>query len=253
MEQWIDAGVDSFFSKFDNAGEEEINTSDSSSDTKDISFNESGKTEEKKDVKDDSGKTEESKKEESAKTEEEKDKDTPFHEHKRWKQKLENERKLKADNKSLNSKYDELLKENESLKHKPLTDEQLNDMTPQQIMDHTKAQMEKEFSNKQELSKQSTEEAEKYIDESLEALKDAWHEFDENKLLKYAEEYTEWNIEKAYELYQKFDAAKDKGADEEAKMTEKKKQAEANSSNKWKSWTASWYKQWTSWDNLNLK
>lgn len=241
MTNEIDASVESFFSKFDDAENNEINTSDSSTDTKEVSLE---ITEKKEDAKSESN---ESKEDNNV------DENTPFHKHPRWQQKLESEKKLKESNKSLQEKFESLQKEINSLKNKPLTDEQLEGMTPKEIMEYTKKQMESEFNQKQELSTKEKEDADQYIDESLQNLKDDWHEFDENTLLTYAEKYTQWDIEKAFELYQKLETAEKQGAEKEAINSEKKKQAESNTSNRWKTWKTSWYVRWTSWSNLDLK
>lgn len=242
MENQIDASVDSFFSKFDSEESNEINISDSSTDTKDVSLEEKEDTTDKSDNKDES---------ETAESKE--DKNVPFHEHKRWKQKIASEKKLKESNKSLQDKYDLMLKENEALKNKPLTDEQLEGMSNKEVMEHTRKQMQSEFNEKELLSTKEKDDADKYIDETLENLKDKWYKFNENKLLTYAEKYTSWDIDKAFELYQKLETAEKQGAEKEAISSEKKKQAESNSSNRWKGWKVSWYTRWTSWSNLNLK
>jgi len=63
-------------------------------------------------------------------------------------------------------------KELKSLKNKPLTDEQLEGMSPKEVMEYTKKQMEAEYNQKQELSEKKKQEADKYIDETLNRLKD---------------------------------------------------------------------------------
>jgi len=237
--------VDAMFSRFDNEEENLVDYSDSSSEEKVSENEEDTKTDDSKDDSDKSAETDSK--------EDKLDENTPFHKHPRWKQKLNENKSLKETNKSMQDKFDLMQKEIESLKNKPLTDEQLNDMTPKEIMEHTKKQMETEYNQKTELSKKQEIEADKYIDESLQDLKDKWHNFNENKLLKYAEDFTWWDIWKAFELYQMLNKAWEKWANEEAKMTERKKQAQSNSSNRWKTSKTSWFTRWTGWGNLNLK
>ena len=240
--------VDSLFSRFDNEEENIVDFSDSSPEAKvsESKVAEDTKPEEVRNNDSDKSDYTDSKEEQA-------DENTPFHKHPRWQQKLANEKKLKEENKSMQERFDTMQKEIESLKSKPLTDEQLNNMTPQEIMDHTKKQLETEYNQKTELQKKEDEEADRYIEDSLEGLKDEWHDFDENKLLKYAEDFTGWDITKAFELYQMLNQAWEKWAEEEAKMTEKKKQAQSNSSNRWQTSKTSWYVRWTGWDNLDLK
>ena len=84
-------------------------------------------------------------------------------------------------------------------------------------------------------------------------IKDAWHEFDENKLLSLAEKYTGWDIEKAYDLYQQLDKNKEKGATQEAKRVAKLKAAQSNKSNRSSWWKQTWFVTWTWWYDLDLK
>jgi len=154
--------VDALFSRFDNEEENLVDFSDSSSETKVSENKEDTKIETKTD---DSDKSVESK-------EEKLDDNTPFHKHPRWKQKLDENKSLKENNKSMQDKFDNMQKEIEALKSKPLTDEQLEKMSPKEIMEHTREQIEKESSQKTELQNKKDADADKYIDDSLQGLKD---------------------------------------------------------------------------------
>jgi len=160
--------ANSFFSKFDNEEETLVDFSDSSSEKQEV------ETKEVKEVINPEQTKEETSKEAKVETKEEEkvDENTPFHKHPRWQQKLANEKKLKEENKNFQLELEKMREEIQAMKSKPLTDEQLNDMTPQEIMEHTKRQLELEYNQKQELQTKSDAEADKYIEDSLEELKD---------------------------------------------------------------------------------
>lgn len=233
----IDASVDSYFSKFDK--EETIDKSDSVPDEKE-------EVEKKETIEMD-------KKDTSEKSDDETDKDIPFHEHPRWKEVMKERKELRKSEKQWEKEKQELNDKISKLETKPLSDDELNNMTPKEIQEYTKKQFEKDMKLKQELSNKEQVEADKYISETLSDLKDAWHEFEENKLLSLAEKYTEGDLEKAFDLYQQLENSKEKAVDENKKMSAKKKAAEMNKWNKWNSWKSTWFTSWTDWGDLNLK
>jgi len=248
----INAQADSFFSKFDNEEENLVSFSDSlPEETKEV------KTEEPKEIITPKDAKEETPKDaETDPKELELDKDTPFHKHPRWQEKLKENKDLKSKNVESEKKMQKLMDRLDALESKPITDEELEWMTPKEIQDYTKEQYEKELSKKETQDKLADEEADRMINEALEAIKDTWFDLTqdiENEIFKIADDYTEWSIDKAFELYQKFNTTKEQGKVEEAKEVAKKKAAQSNRSNRGSSSKVSWFVRWTEWGNLNMK
>ncbi len=240
------AQVEDYFSKFDNEEENLVNFSDSLPETKETD------TKETKEVIDPKGTEEEVSKE----AEPEIPEDTPFHKHPRWQEKLSENKKLKEQQSEWKKEREELQARLEALESVPKTDEELEWMTPAEIQAYTREQLEKENAKKAELSKREEEEADRYIDESLEAIKDTGFNLTksvENEILKYSNDYTEGDIAKAFELYQKIHQTKESWKEEAAKEAAKKKAAQTNRSNKGSTSNTWWFVRWTSWDSLNLK
>ena len=244
----LDASVESFFSKYDT--EETYDKSDSVTDDKEV---ETKETDEKATQEETKVETSTDSDKSDDKTEDKADDNTPFHEHPRWKEVMKERKALRDDKSSWEKEKQELNDRLAKLESTPLTDEDLQWMTPKEIQEHTRGEMEKEQSLKQEISQKEKAEADTYIEEILSDIKDAWHEFDENKLLKIAEKYTEGDIEKAFDLYQQLEQTKESWATQEAKRAAKLKAAESNKSNRWGSWKATWFVSWTGWGELNLK
>ncbi len=241
MEQEIDAWVEDYFSKFDK--EEESSTDSSSEKQEEGSEDSEGKDTQKE--------WEETDSKDSTKKEAEKD--TPFHEHPRWKEVQKERKTLRSEKAEWQKEREEMSKRLNALENKPKTDEEIDAMTPREAIKYQRELMESENTSKSNLTKKEDEEAERYVEETLSDLKDAWHKFDENKLLKLAEDYTEWDIEKAFDLYQKFGESKKKWATESEEESAKKKAAQSNSWNRGNAWKVSWFVSWTEWGNLDLK
>jgi len=247
----INAQVENFFSKFDNEETELVDFSESLPETP-----ETPKEEPKEVITPKVEEKEVSKEAETETKEIEVDDNTPFHKHPRWQQKLQENKDLKNKYADSEKKMQDLMDRLDNLESKPKTDEELEWMTPKEIQDYTREQYEKETSKKQTQDKLADEEADRTINEALEAIKDTWFDLTEdieNEIFKIADDYTEWEIGKAFELYQKFNNTKEQGKQEEAKETAKKKAAESNRSNRGSSWKVSWYVRWTWWGNLDLK
>jgi hypothetical protein len=160
------AQVNDFFSKFDNEEENLVDFSDSLPEEKEVEAKES---EVKANPK---GTKEETSQEVDSDSKDKDDKLTPFHEHPRWKEKLASEKKLKAANKDMNDKFEKMQQKIEALENKPKTDDEIDNMTPKEAAKYAREQAEKEFNQKSELSKKEDDEADRYIDEQLEAIKD---------------------------------------------------------------------------------
>ena len=247
MEQ-LDASVESYFSKFDT--EETQDKSESVTDTQEVETKESKEVATQEDKEVDTSK--ESDKSDD-KTEDDADKNTPFHEHPRWKEIIKERKELRSSQKEWEKEKQELNDRIAKLESKPLSDDELEAMTPKEIQEYTRKELEKETKLKQEISEREKAEADRYIEESLSDIKDAWFDFDENKLLTIAEKYTQWDIEKAFDLYQQLEQTKEQGATQEAKRAAKLKAAESNKSNRGSSWKQTWYVEWTDWYDLDLK
>lgn len=242
----VDAWVEEYFSRFDKEEENLVDFSESSTEGKEET-SEASKTAVKEEQKDTS------KTSNTEATNSEEDKNTPFHEHPRWQEKLKSERELKERLKKRDEEFEEMKKEIESLKNKPLTDEELEEMSPKEAAEYAREQALKEFEMKQNLSKKEEEEAEKYIEETLQDLKDEWKEFDENEILKIADELTWGDIRNAYSVYEQINQAKETATEQTEKDVKKRKAAESNSSNRWSSGKVTGYVRWTSWQDLDLR
>jgi len=249
----LNADVESFFSKFDNEENELVDKSASFTDTKQEEVKSSDNdnaTSDKLAVKS----KEEDKTEPVKASDEPKEEDNaPFHKHPRWQEMVKERKELRKSREDWESEKQEMAKKIAELENKPLTDEELESMTPKEIQEYTKKQLESEFSLKSESESKEQKEAEEYIEQTLSDLRDEWNEFAENELLKLAADYTDGDILKAFELYQRLWLTKEEGAKEQEKESAKRKAAESNTSNRSASQKTSKFVSWTSWDSLNLK
>lgn len=247
-----DANIEKYFSKFDTE-ENTWDTSESVTDTKEVEVKESKEVVSKETPKEES-KTETSETASQEGKEEgregKKEEQTPFHEHPRWQEKLKENKTLRESKKQWDTEKQEMMNRITKLENKTLSTEELEGMSPVEIQEHTRKQSEFEYNQKLETAQKSEKEAEEYIDQSLWDLKDAWHEFDENKLLKISVDYTDWDILKAFDLYQKFWVTKEEGAKEQVKEDAKKKAAESNTSNRTPSSKPKGFVSWSSWENV---
>ena len=238
----VNADVENFFSRFDK--EETVDSSESLPDNKEEDSLESKEVATKEETKEDDSKTTNKEKSEEVEA------DTPFHKHPRWQAKLAENKKLRDSEKEWAIKFEDMQKQIESLKSAPKTDDEIEAMTPKEAMEYQRELLEAEYANKNALETKEKDEADKYISETLSDLKDEWHEFDENELLKIASDYTEGDLNKAFDLYQRFNDTKQQGADKEAKRAAKSKAADSNSWNRGGTWKVTWFVSWGSWDNL---
>lgn len=173
----------------------------------------------------------------------------PFHKHPRW-QELMKERKESRDReREKDSKIFELENENKKLKSRPITDEDLEGKTPAEIRKIIEEQMRSEMEYNNLIREREEKEADEYVENTLQDLKDAWFEFNENKLLKLSVDYTKGDILKAFELYQKLETTEKKSEQNALSRAEKLKNSESNNSNK-KSVPPSWFTRGMSWNDV---
>jgi len=238
MSNELDASVEDFFSQYDTP-EETYDHSDSSSERTEVP-EEPEPTKPADEVEDD-------------KTDTPDDKQTPFHEHPRWQEKLAENKALKESNAKRDKEYQELMDRLDAVENKPLSDEDIENMTPREAMEYARKQTEREFNKKSELSTKEKDDANRYIDDTLAELKDEGNEFEENKLLKIADEYTAGDLKKAMDLYHKLEEATDNGATKAEKDAAKRKAAESNSGNRASNSKVTGYVKGTGWDSLSLK
>ena len=74
-------------------------------------------------------------------------------------------------------------------------------------------------------------------------------------LMKIAEDYTEGDLEKAFDLYQKLNDSKAEWATQADKEAAKKKAAQSASWNRGGGWKVTWYVKGSSWESIkaNMK
>jgi hypothetical protein len=102
-------------------------------------------------------------------------------------------------------------------------------MSPKEAMEYARKEAEREFNKNKLISEKEEKEAERYIEETLSELRDEGNEFDENELLKIAEDFTDGDLKKAHTLYEKLNQNKEAGAKQAEKSAAKRKAAESKS------------------------
>lgn len=245
----MDAQVNDYFSKFD---WEDSNDSASSADTKEVETKEEVKVE---DTDTDSNDTTDSSENSDTSSDDSKEENTPFHEHPRWKELIKERKELRSSKQDSANKIFDMEKRIKELESKPLSDDDYADMTPTEIKESFRKQWESENELNSMVSKREQEDTDRYIDDTLQDLRDAGFKFDENEVLKISVEFTNWDIEKAFELHQKFWTSNQKAVDAQVKKEKRLKQSESNTSNR-TSWESSWgYERWMSWSDIrgNMK
>lgn len=177
------------------------------------------------------------------------DENVPFHKHPRFQEIIKERKELRKSDKEKEKKIFDMGKRIKQLESQPLNDEQLDGKTPAEIKEMLEKQIKSEMEYNQLIEKKEKEEADKYVTETIQDLKDSWFEFDENELLNISVKYTNGDIEKAFELYQKFNDTKQETIKEEEEKNTRLKQSESNTSDK-TSKVATWFTRWTSWEDL---
>ena len=175
---------------------------------------------------------------------------TDFHDHPRFQELIKKKNYFRDSDKAKAETITKLEEELRQLKSRKVSDEELEGKSPTEVRKILEEQLKSEQEYEKLVSKRESEAADRYIEETLQDLEDAWHKFDKNELLKLSADYTEWDIEKAFELYQKLNQNTAKGADDEKKRQAKQKQSEANTSNRSQNNSSGGFVRWMSWWDL---